>query len=103
MLSQILTEQLFPDVDCSHLNYSTPVSEEVLAAAKKVRRITFDKWNALLPRLNKRGGVGLTRPTRRERFSDCQISTMRPSCTAGQGSARLMMRATFVVLFSPTN
>ena len=42
MSSQILTEQLFLDVDCSHLNYSTPVSEEVLAAAKKVKRIIFD-------------------------------------------------------------
>ena len=42
MSSQILIDQLFLDVDCSHLNYSTPVSEEVLAAAKKVRRITFD-------------------------------------------------------------
>ena len=42
MSSQILIAQLFLDVDCSHLNYSTPVSEEVLAAAKKVKRITFD-------------------------------------------------------------
>jgi len=30
--------QLFLDVDCSHLNYSTPVSEEVLAAAKKIEQ-----------------------------------------------------------------
>ena len=42
MLSQILIDQLFLDVDCSHLNYSTTVSEEVLAAAKKVKRIIFD-------------------------------------------------------------
>ena len=36
MLSQIWIVQLYLDVDCSHLNYSTPVSEEVLTAAMKV-------------------------------------------------------------------
>ena len=37
MSSQIWIVQLYLDVDCSHLNYTTPVSEEVLAAAKKVK------------------------------------------------------------------
>jgi len=30
--------QIFLDVDCSHLNYSTPVSDQVLAAAEKVKQ-----------------------------------------------------------------
>ena len=33
---KIIFSEIFLDVDCSHLNYSTPVAEEVLAAAKKV-------------------------------------------------------------------
>ena len=33
---KIFFSEIFLDVDCSHLNYSTPVAEEVLAAAKKV-------------------------------------------------------------------
>ena len=38
MSSQMWIVQLYLDVDCSHLNYTTPVSEEVLAAAKKVKK-----------------------------------------------------------------
>ena len=38
MLFQIWIAQLYLDVDCSHLNYTTPISEEVLAAAKKVKK-----------------------------------------------------------------
>ena len=36
--------QIFLDVDCSHLNYSTPVSDQVLAAAEKVveQSMSFD-------------------------------------------------------------
>jgi len=36
--SNALECQLYLDVDCSHLNYTTPVSEEVLAAAKKIEQ-----------------------------------------------------------------
>lgn len=119
MSSQMWIVQLYLDVDCSHLNYTTPVSEEVLAAAKKVKRRklvfllhnrkryyviwTFDKRNAFLTRLSKRGGVGSTRLTRRERFSNCQLFTTRPSCTGGLESARPTMQGTSAVLYSRTN
>ena len=35
-LLKLKSAQIFLDVDCSHLNYSTPVSDQVLAAAEKV-------------------------------------------------------------------
>ena len=56
-----------------------------------------------LKRLSKRGEVGLTRRTRRERFSDYQLFITRWSCTGGLGLARPTMRGTSAVSSSPTN
>ena len=41
---KLKSAQIFLDVDCSHLNYSTPVSDQVLAAAEKVvqQSMSFD-------------------------------------------------------------
>ena len=43
-LLKLKSAQIFLDVDCSHLNYSTPVSDQVLAAAEKVleQSMSFD-------------------------------------------------------------
>ena len=44
VLLKLKSAQIFLDVDCSHLNYSTPVSDQVLAAAEKVvqQSMSFD-------------------------------------------------------------
>ena len=44
ILLKLKSTQIFLDVDCSHLNYSTPVSDQVLAAAEKVvqQSMSFD-------------------------------------------------------------
>ena len=44
ILLKLKSAQIFLDVDCSHLNYSTPVSDQVLAAAEKVlqQSMSFD-------------------------------------------------------------
>ena len=41
---KLKSAQIYLDVDCSHLNYSTPVSDQVLAAAEKVvqQSMSFD-------------------------------------------------------------
>ena len=41
---KLKSAQIFLDVDCNHLNYSTPVSDQVLAAAEKVleQSMSFD-------------------------------------------------------------